>query len=227
MQSVRVEMNYLKVYCNLIRKAEKRTPPEGYIEKHHTFPKSIFGKNNRIVVLTAREHYIAHALLEKICIKKYGLNHWKTKKMINAFWAMNNQENELQKRYFNSKLYEGAKLRFNILNKNYRHTEETIKKFSATLKNLGDKHPARSNNEWKKKRQDYMKENNPMNNPKSVQKLCKFQYEIVNPEGKIFIVDNMRKFCRENNLGHSPMFALISGKKKYYKGWTGEKLSTN
>jgi hypothetical protein len=23
-------MNYLKVYCNLIRKAETRTPPEGY-----------------------------------------------------------------------------------------------------------------------------------------------------------------------------------------------------
>jgi hypothetical protein len=41
-------MNYLKHYCNLIRKAENRVPPEGYTEKHHTFPKSIFGKNNRV-----------------------------------------------------------------------------------------------------------------------------------------------------------------------------------
>ena len=64
-------MNYLKVYCNLIRKAENRIPPEGYTEKHHTFPKSIFGNNTRVVVLTAREHYIAHTLLAKICIKKY------------------------------------------------------------------------------------------------------------------------------------------------------------
>jgi len=41
---IRIEMNYLKVYCNLIRKAENRTPPEGYTEKHHIFPKSIFGR---------------------------------------------------------------------------------------------------------------------------------------------------------------------------------------
>jgi hypothetical protein len=85
-------MNYLKVYCNLIRKAEKRSytkkkaKEQGlYVEGHHTFPKSIFGKNKRIVYLTAREHYIAHSLLEKICIKRYGLNHWKTLKMIHQY----------------------------------------------------------------------------------------------------------------------------------------------
>lgn len=226
MQSVRVEMNYLKVYCNLIRKAENRTLPEGYTEKHHTFPKSIFGKNNRIVVLTAREHYIAHALLEKICIQRYGIHHQKTKKMIYAFWGMNNQKSNLQERYFNSKLYEGARIRFNYCNKNFKHTEKTIKKISDRLKNLGINHPARSNKEWKEKRQDYMKENNPMNNSDSIQKLCKFTYKLTSPSGEIFIVENMRKFCRENNLGHSPIFALISGRKKYYKGWTAKKLST-
>ena len=109
MQSVRVEMNYLKIYCNLIRKAEKRTPPEGYTEKHHTFPKSIFGKNNRIVVLTAREHYIAHALLEKICIQRYGIHHQKTKKMITAFWCMNSQK--YKNEYLNSYLYEKSRER--------------------------------------------------------------------------------------------------------------------
>jgi len=49
-------MNYLKIYCNLIRKAENRTPPEGYTEKHHIFPLSISGKNKRIVVLNAKTH---------------------------------------------------------------------------------------------------------------------------------------------------------------------------
>ena len=81
-------MNYLKVYCNLIRKAENRTPPEGYTEKHHTFPKSIFGKNNRLVVLTSREHYIAHALLERIYIKRCGIKDKKTTKMIQAHILM-------------------------------------------------------------------------------------------------------------------------------------------
>jgi len=103
-------MNYLKHYCNLIRKAENRTQPEGYVEKHHTFPVSIFGKNKRIVVLTPREHYIAHALLEKIFIKRYGLSDKRTIKMITAFWCMNNQ-NTLNE-YFNSHLYEYSRIRF-------------------------------------------------------------------------------------------------------------------
>ena len=103
-------MNYLKVYCNLIRKAENRTPPEGYTEKHHIFPVSIYGKNNKIVILSGREHYIAHALLEKVCIQRYGLNHWKTYKMSSAHYLMNDG-----RRYYNSYLYECARKRWSIM----------------------------------------------------------------------------------------------------------------
>jgi hypothetical protein len=110
-------MNYLKTYCNLIRKAEKRgytkkkAKEQGlYVEGHHTFPVSIFGKNKRIVYLTAREHYIAHALLERICIHRYGLEHWKTKKMMYAFWRLNNETTK--NTHFNSYLYEQSKLNF-------------------------------------------------------------------------------------------------------------------
>jgi hypothetical protein len=107
-------MNYLKSYCNLIRKAEKRgytkkkAKEQGlYVEGHHTFPVSIFGKNNKIVYLTAREHYIAHALLERICIRRYGLEHWKTKKMTNAHIIMGGRG-----KYKNSYIYEEAKKRY-------------------------------------------------------------------------------------------------------------------
>ena len=119
-------MNYLRVYCNLIRKAENRTPPDGYIEKHHIFPVSIFGNNKRIVVLTSREHYIAHALLEKIYIKRCGTNDKKTIKMTYAFWLMNNKKDN----YCNSKLYEGARIRFyeNNIWKDRKHSEETKEK---------------------------------------------------------------------------------------------------
>ena len=103
-------MNYLKHYCNLIRKAENRTPPEGYTEKHHVFPKSIFGKNSRIVKLTAKEHYVAHALLERICIQRYGENHWKSKKMTHAHILMKGVGNR-EEIYYNSYIYEGAKVR--------------------------------------------------------------------------------------------------------------------
>jgi hypothetical protein len=100
-------MNYLKVYCNLIRKAENRTPPEGYTEKHHTFPKGIFGSNNRLVVLTAREHYISHLLLEKIYIKRYGVNDEKTKKMTLACFLMKSRNEK-----YNSHLYEQVRKRY-------------------------------------------------------------------------------------------------------------------
>ena len=132
-------MNYLKVYCNLIRKAENRTPPEGYTEKHHTFPISIFGKNNRVVILTAREHYIAHALLEKAFIKRYGLKHWKTIKMNFAHISMKGNN----RNYFNCRLYESAKKRRSESIKGlkfclgFRHTAETRKKLSQIRKGLG------------------------------------------------------------------------------------------
>jgi hypothetical protein len=156
-------MNYLKVYCNLIRKAENRTLPEGYTEKHHTFPVSIFGKNNRVVVLTAREHYIAHALLEKAFIKRYGLKHWKTIKMTWAHSGMKGNGG-----YINSYLYEGAKKRrsesmkgkpWYIPNENHKEnarkrrlgtkaTEETKKKMSEAhigkkLKPFSEEHKER------------------------------------------------------------------------------------
>lgn len=131
-------MNYLKVYCNLIRKAENRTPPEGYTEKHHIFPKSIYGDNDRVVVLTAKEHYIAHALLEKICLKRYGKSHIYTEKMTYAHFLMNDG-----KRYYNSFLYEQVRKKVSEIHSNkfsgknnprygkigiYKHSEETKEK---------------------------------------------------------------------------------------------------
>jgi len=126
-------MNYLKIYCNLIRKAEQRgytkkkaKELELYVERHHTFPVSIFGKNNRIVVLTAREHYIAHALLEKICIKRYGIKDQRTYKMIWAHISMIGKNNLTKEKYYNSHLYEAARLRISQI----EISEETKRKMS-------------------------------------------------------------------------------------------------
>jgi hypothetical protein len=59
-----------------------------YVEKHHIFIKAIFGQNDRVVYLTAREHFIAHLLLWKACRKRYGVQHWKTAKTAHAVWNM-------------------------------------------------------------------------------------------------------------------------------------------
>ena len=130
-------MNYLKVYCNLIRKAENRTPPKGYTEKHHTFPVSIFGKNNRIVVLTAREHYIAHALLERIYIKRHGIKDQRTIKMSYASWSMNNQKSSKDNLYKNSILYEKVKMRYINSHKESGFFSKNGKKSMETHRKLG------------------------------------------------------------------------------------------
>ena len=71
-----------------MRKAEyrgwtKKSAP-CYVEEHHIFIKAIFGKNERVVYLTAKEHFIAHLLLWKTCRRRYGVQHWKTAKAVQA-----------------------------------------------------------------------------------------------------------------------------------------------
>jgi len=58
-------MDYRKIYEKLIHKAKERDMVDGYTEIHHIIPKSEGGSNDKdnLVVLTGREHFIAHKLL--------------------------------------------------------------------------------------------------------------------------------------------------------------------
>lgn len=74
-------MNYLKHYITLVR---RNNISNDKTEKHHIFPTSIFGENNKIAILSTREHFVAHKLLYMIYKKRYGENHEYTKKMLHA-----------------------------------------------------------------------------------------------------------------------------------------------
>jgi hypothetical protein len=105
-------MNYLKIYCKLVKFTENRNWKKNYdglyLEGHHIFPISIYGKNDRIVYLTAKEHFLAHWLLYKICLKRYGIRNRKTFNMGSAF-AMMCVSNDLQERTYTSRQYEIAR----------------------------------------------------------------------------------------------------------------------
>jgi hypothetical protein len=62
-----INMNYLKIYNQLVEKAKTRVL-ECYTEKHHILPKCIGGDDsiNNLVSLTPEEHFLAHQLLVKI-----------------------------------------------------------------------------------------------------------------------------------------------------------------
>lgn len=61
-------MNYLNVYNQLMDRAVNRSISGTYTERHHIVPRSMGGADtdDNMVVLTAREHFIAHILLAKI-----------------------------------------------------------------------------------------------------------------------------------------------------------------
>lgn len=100
-------MNYVRIYNNLIKNAwylqELRNVNSNnvYYEKHHIVPRCLKGPDSdfNIVKLTAREHFIAHALLVKI----YPTD----KKITNAFICM--KQNKSGERYINARLYEQLK----------------------------------------------------------------------------------------------------------------------
>jgi hypothetical protein len=89
-------------------------------------------------VLTAREHYVAHALLERIYIKRYGLKNWKTIKMNFAHLSMKGNN----RKYLNSYLYENARKRRSesirgiSINKGNIHSKEAKQKMSEMKKGM-------------------------------------------------------------------------------------------
>ena len=109
-------MNYYKIYTLLIQKRLKHPAnlEFSYTENHHIIPRSIDKSKEKdptnIVNLSAREHFIAHALLVKIYKQRNDKD--KLYKMLCAFDAMSKLYGSIQYpelRYKNksdSKLYE-------------------------------------------------------------------------------------------------------------------------
>jgi len=99
-------MNYQKIYNQIVKNRLKNPISENeYGESHHIVPKSLGGSNDvkNIVRLTAREHFICHALLAEM----YEENTPEWYKMNNAFMMMKSSSTtHTNNRYFNSKLYE-------------------------------------------------------------------------------------------------------------------------
>lgn len=95
-------MNYTKHYNLLIEKAksEKRAKGDVYYEEHHIIPRSEGGSNSpeNLVLLTAREHYLAHWLL---------FRENPTQSRAYAFWRMNTKNSSM-----NSRGYEEARIAY-------------------------------------------------------------------------------------------------------------------
>jgi hypothetical protein len=130
-------MNYLKIYEQLIDKAKRED--RDYIsnkiyERHHILPKCMGGDGKvnqwrthpNIVILTPREHYLAHTLLCEI----YPEN----SKLKFALWAMSNQLGENRKYKICSRQYERVRENYVKLVRGVPKTDEHKIKLSEALK---------------------------------------------------------------------------------------------
>jgi hypothetical protein len=51
-----------------------------------------------------------------------------------------------------------------------------------------------------------------------------FEWEITTPNNEIFIVENLRTFCIENNLKENMMYRVGRGERKHHKGYRVKKI---
>lgn len=99
-------MNYQKVYDQLVEKCKPRgldkTSVDFYTEIHHVIPRCLGGddKQGNLIMLSGREHYIAHMLLWKL----YPNN----SKLMHAAWMMSHVRDGEYK--VNSSTYEALKI---------------------------------------------------------------------------------------------------------------------
>lgn len=202
-----------------MRKAESRQAPTGYIERHHVFPVSIYGKNKRVVPLTAKEHYIAHLLIHKAFELRYGKNHCKTQKMLFAIFLMRGKS-----RKSNSFMYQKAREKLSVIRKGSKRSKQFCEKLSKLM--TGKKRgPLTKEAKAKlsasrlgkilsleaKQKISQTRENNSLNR----------EYILTRPDGSEFWSNNLNRVCRENGLCQSNMACILSPSHhaKTHRGW--------
>ena len=102
---------YTNWYFSIINHAKllnRSKGGENYVEIHHIIPRALGGNNAKanLVALTAKEHYVCHMLLPKMCIQS---NH--KGKMVYAFMMLSEARNGRRATHaYTGRMYERLKL---------------------------------------------------------------------------------------------------------------------
>lgn len=154
---------YSNWYYSIINKSKNRIN-NGYIERHHIIPRSLGGSDNHenIALLTAKEHFICHLLLTKMCISQK--DEWK---MICAYLYFRAHDKNLK-----SKQYKSLKEKFikNHPLKGKNKSIETKEKMKNSWtnerrKNRSNEYKGKNNPFYGKSHSDEFKINMSLNNP--------------------------------------------------------------
>lgn len=112
--------------------------------------------------------------------------------------------------------------------KGFKMSEETKQKLSIKAKErtgdknsmFGKKHTTDSIEKMSQNREKLYGENNPNFGRVYRESEKTFdRWEITNTDGEVMIIDNLAKFCLDNNLNASCMRDIMYGRMKNHKGW--------
>lgn len=199
-------MNYRRIYFDMIQNAKaanRSKQSDTYYEKHHIVPRSLGGDNlqTNTVLLTAREHFLAHWLLWKF---EDGIH---KNKMAYAFFKMcRKSENKSMRRpIMTGYKYEIAKkanaIAMGNLHRGKIVSDETRQKMSNAKK--GDKTSGSKNNFFGKEHSQEIKDriramarirNKGEGNPKAK------YWNIEFPSGEMNTIKSLKTFCAGLNV---------------------------
>jgi hypothetical protein len=223
-------------YFDLIKNKNKDNTLVDYYEKHHIFPKCVFGNNNLLINLSAKEHYCAHKLLWLSFKKNFGKNHIFTRFLCFAFTMMKTGKNRVIE---NDLDFEQARrdrqvyLKLKIVSEDSKKKmrESSKKRWTAKKREeqrikmlLFTNSPGYINPGKGKKRSKKIGDIVRLNNFGN-ERRANVLYKISSPSGEIFLIKNMSKFYRENNIKVCLFKNILRGTQKSTQGgWTIKKI---
>jgi len=147
-------MDYTRIYNQIIERAQNRKL-DGYVEKHHIFPKCIGGLDikENMIELTAREHFLCHMLLCEIYPKENKLKH--------ALFLMAIGKQKVKEKTYviGSRVYERLKTEYSKMLTGKPQTQETKNKKSKSMLDVWEGKTKEEMSEIGQKRWNTRKEN--------------------------------------------------------------------
>jgi len=199
---------YINWYLKLIRTAQQN-PSTEFTEKHHVFPRALFpGKQNKSVVkLTPRQHFIAHRIIHKIYVCRYGDDHPKTSKALKAIAMMVPNRKE----YYNSRMHDISRKAMSDSMKANHHKPMKGRKFTEEhRKNLSNALKGSNNPMFGKSL------SGPLNGMygKKIENTFNYkaQYKVTYDDGREEIITGIVDWCKERE------FLMQSARRKYKNG---------
>lgn len=153
-------MNYRRIYDELITKAKQLNREKGkgeYFERHHIIPRSLGGLNRKdnLVLLTAKEHYLAHMLL----VEFYEEGSYAWQKMVFAASMFLGSSKKHKRGSISGRTYQRIRAAMSRSKKGIPKSEEV----KAKIRETKAKNPYLVTEEERQRRSTRMKgERNPM-----------------------------------------------------------------